>query len=213
MLRVWLARHGETDWNRRRRLQGRLNVPLNSTGWAQASQLAKRLATVEIDAIYTSCLGRSMQTASALQGRATRLPLSGLDERGLGVFEGCVLDGRAPELEDAYRRRSADPEDRLDGGESWVDHGERVWVTFEMLRARHAEGNIVVVGHGGTNRAILRRLLDLGYEQAQRQYRQRNGEVYLIEVPASGKARVWTGFERGEGDQAGCKSSSSARES
>src|SRR5215475_11690790 len=58
-LRIYLARHGETDWNAERRLQGRTDVPLNSTGRQQAAKLAERLKGVRLDAVYTSTLSRS----------------------------------------------------------------------------------------------------------------------------------------------------------
>src|SRR5688572_5903301 len=115
VLRIYVARHGQTEWNAARRLQGGTDVPLNETGRRQAAALADRLAGVRLDRIYSSALQRSRQTAEALQGRAPLEALAGLNEQSLGAFEGLYMDGRDPQREAEYERRSLDPEDRLDG--------------------------------------------------------------------------------------------------
>src|SRR5262249_43487216 len=61
-LRIYLARHGETEWNAERRLQGRTDVPLNSTGRQQAAKLAQHLKGVRLGAVYSSTLNRSLYT-------------------------------------------------------------------------------------------------------------------------------------------------------
>ena len=67
-LRIYLARHGETDWNAARRLQGRTDTALNSTGRQQAAKLAEHLKGVRLDAIYCSTLSRSRETAEIVRG-------------------------------------------------------------------------------------------------------------------------------------------------
>src|SRR6266540_1828092 len=87
-LRIYVARHGQTDWNVERRLQGATDVPLNEAGRRQAADLAARLAGVPLDRIYSSALKRSRETAEALRGRAPIEALAGLNEQSLGAFEG-----------------------------------------------------------------------------------------------------------------------------
>ncbi len=89
---IVLVRHGETDWNRERRLQGQLDVPLNVQGLEQAAQLGKALAGERFDAVYASDLSRAKQTAQALADRvgATVRDDAGLRERHYGQFEGLT---------------------------------------------------------------------------------------------------------------------------
>jgi broad specificity phosphatase PhoE len=190
VLRIYLARHGKTDWNVARRLQGGTDVPLNDSGRRQAVELADRLAGVRLDRIYTSALQRSRQTADALQGRAPVEPLPGLNEQSLGAFEGLYVDGRDPQREAEYRRRSLDPEDRLDGGESLKQHLSRVQAAVQAIRSRHPAGDVLIVGHSGTNGMVLGALLGLTVEQASA-IEQANDELYMVELRPSRPPGVW----------------------
>src|SRR5438093_5554077 len=87
-LRIYLARHGQTDWNREGRTQGGMDIPLNETGRQQARQLKIRLASIRLDAVYSSTLSRSRETAEIVQGGGTVVKLPGLIERRFGKFEG-----------------------------------------------------------------------------------------------------------------------------
>jgi len=89
-----------------------------------------------------------------------------------------------------WRRRSQDPDDSLDDGESLNQHYERVRATVETIRKRHASGNILIVGHGNTNKMVLRALLGLTMEQALG-IQQANDELYLIEIVAGVSPRLF----------------------
>src|SRR5262245_28683742 len=79
-LRIYLARHGETDWNAELRLQGTSDIPLNSKGRQQAAKLAERLKGIHLDAVYCSTLSRSRETATIVRGGAPMKSLAGLNE-------------------------------------------------------------------------------------------------------------------------------------
>ena len=152
-LRIYLARHGQTDWNLEGRTQGGTNIPLNATGRQQAEDLKTRLTGVQLEAVYSSTLRRSSDTAEIVHGQAPVTSLPGLGERRFGKFEGRLTsdpqDG--PELQ----RRQWSPDDSLDGGESLNTLRERVRTAIDTIRKEHASGSILIVGHAYTNRMIL----------------------------------------------------------
>lgn len=190
VLRIYVARHGQTDWNLARRLQGGTDVPLNETGRRQAVELADGLAGVRLDRIYSSALQRSRQTADAFNGRAPIEALAGLNEQSLGAFEGLYRDGRDPQRQAEYERRSEDPDDRLDGGESANQHFARVQAAVQGIRQRHPRGSVLIVGHSETNVHVLRALLGLTREQAAATD-QANDELYLVEIHGSKRPALW----------------------
>jgi probable phosphoglycerate mutase len=186
-LRVYLARHGQTDGNLNRRAQGWTDTPLNETGRKQAALLAERLAGVQLDAIYSSTLSRSRETAQAVAaGRkvgVTSLP--GLREVGLGRFEDLALDD--PKLKERPRGEERGPDD----GESPNQVAARVNAAIESIRKAHASGTVLIVGHAGANGYVLRALLQMTAQQMGQVGVQDNDELYMIELPAGLKPRVF----------------------
>lgn len=189
-LRIYVARHGQTDWNKAGRLQGQTDVPLNETGRAQARELAARMAGVPLDAIYTSALQRTRQTAEALQGAAPAVALPGLNEQALGAFEGVSREERDQKRREEFDRREENPDDTLDGGESSNQHFARVKAALQTIREKHPRGNVLIVAHGGTNVMILRLLLGLDRDQSSL-IEQANDEIYMVEVRPSQRPVLW----------------------
>ena len=191
MLRIYLARHGETDWNAERRLQGDTDTALNSTGLKQAAKLAERLKGIRLDAVYSSTLSRSRDTAAIVRGDIPLKSLAGLSERRIGKFVGKKLDKISdPATALEYPKRSRDPDDELDGGESLNQFYERVRTTIEFIRSQHSSGAILIVAHAITNQMILRAIFNLTLQQAI-SIRQANDELYLIEIDAGNAPRLW----------------------
>ena len=190
VLRIYVARHGQTDWNKAGRLQGQTDVPLNETGRAQARELAARMAGVPLDAIYTSALQRTRQTAEALAGVAPTIALSGLNEQALGAFEGVSREERDRKRREEFDRREEGPDDTLDGGESLNQHLARVEAALRTIRGKHPRGNVLIVAHGGTNVMILRVLLGLDRDQSSL-IEQANDEIYMVEVRPSQRPLLW----------------------
>jgi len=103
---MYLARHGETEWNAIGRLQGHTDIPLNARGRAQARDLAHAVKHVGIASVITSDLSRAAQTG-AIVAEVLRLPapriVPELRERAFGVFEGLTRDECMARYPDAWR--------------------------------------------------------------------------------------------------------------
>ena len=184
-LRLYIARHGETDWNVLHRLQGWTDRPLNETGRRQAVELADTLKGIRLDAIYSSTLSRSRDTARTVAGSTmTVKSLDGLRERNYGHYQGG--SDTAPE----YLRRSNDWADRLDDGESLNQLLARSRESLTQIRREHRSGNVLIVAHRITNQMLLRALLDLTPDQTVKIV-QDNDEVYLVELDPGTKPRLW----------------------
>jgi probable phosphoglycerate mutase len=155
VLELYVVRHGETDWNKQRRLQGSVDIALNETGLAQARTLAEKLATTQFDHLYVSALKRAQQTADAFPQALPRTVLEDLNERRLGEFEGAQLHSMDAKALAAYQARKFDWDDMLTTGESLRMHQARVRRAIQAIRDKHAQGRVLVVAHGATNALIL----------------------------------------------------------
>jgi broad specificity phosphatase PhoE len=154
---IYLARHGETNWNRDGRWQGWSDVPLNETGEAQALLLAERLRESGIARVVASDLSRARQTAEIV---ARTLALSPVDvdpdlrERGFGVFEGLTreeCEARHPDHWSSYRADSTLPP----GAEPYDIVTERMCRALRRAAAAEVE-TVLVVTHGSALRAFVR---------------------------------------------------------
>ena len=141
--------------------------------------------------MYSSTLSRSRETAEIVRGDIPLKSLAGLSERRVGKFEGKKLDKISdPATALEYPKRSRDPDDELDGGESLNQFYERVRTTIEFIRSQHSSGAILIVAHAITNQMILRAIFNLTLQQAI-SIRQANDELYLIELDAGNAPRLW----------------------
>jgi broad specificity phosphatase PhoE len=183
-LRIYVARHGESQSNVAGTLTGWTDSPLTARGHQQASELATTLMGVTLDAVYSSTLSRSRDTA-AVVSRARRVQaLDGLKDRNWGRFTGGPTN--APEF---LRRRAID-EDSLEGGESRAMFYQRVRASVTDIRRQHPSGNVLIVGHGATTQQILRVLLDLTAAQAET-IAQANDEIYALDFIEGRPPLLW----------------------
>ena len=153
MLDLWLIRHGETDWNRERRIQGQTDVPLNRLGIEQAKRLAERLTSQHFNAVYASDSQRAYDTAKIALGERNICIDRRLREIHFGRLEGKTHAEFTNAERRSHEAHRADPYTvALPGGESWTDLQTRVRA---WLSALPSEGRIVAFSHGGTIRASL----------------------------------------------------------
>lgn len=164
MTRICLIRHGETDWNAARRLQGHVDTPLNAVGQGQALATAALLAGQGFQALYTSDLLRARQTAAAAAAACALTPQAEprLRERHYGLFQGLTYDQAAVKHPEDYRRLH---ERELHfsppgAGESLRAFAIRIQGILEDLASRHPGASILLVTHGG--------VLDIAHRLASR---------------------------------------------
>jgi probable phosphoglycerate mutase len=157
--RLCLIRHGETDWNAQRRVQGQIDIPLNAAGFAQAAAAARALSKEVFAAIYSSDLLRARQTAEPA-ARARGLPLhtdASLRERHFGILqELTVEEAQANYAYVSQRHATRDPHYDLDGGESLSAFARRTLDGLNVLASRHPGETILIVTHGGVLDIIYR---------------------------------------------------------
>ncbi len=195
-LRLYLVRHGVTDWNQDLRMQGHSDVPLNEEGRAQASRIAARLYALEspIDAVWSSDLSRARETAEAIAAPfglpLTITPL--LREIMLGEWEGMnQADIEARGEADLLRKyRSSPAGARPPGGETLEHAWERMMRARAEILAAHPRGHIAVVGHGGTLRALLCAALDAPVASMLR-FSLANTSLSVIEQTGTPENFLW----------------------
>ena len=153
-----LARHGETVFNVQGRWQGQSDSPLTERGLAQARELGRALSTDTIAAVYSSDLGRAMQTArevAAPHGLVVR-PEVRLREIETGGFTGkgaAEIDAEYPGQRAQWAATPAVM--RLPGGETLMEAQARALAFFAETMPRHIDQTIVVISHGGIGQSIL----------------------------------------------------------
>jgi len=155
---IIVVRHGQTQWNVEGRWQGTLDSPLTELGRKQALDAAKIVAEYRLDAVYSSPVGRAVETARIILSSSNLpiIPVEALRERDHGVYEGL----NAAEIEERYpgtryrdcgvsRETWAPPE-----GESMAEVRERVRQFLLDLASRHSGQTVLLVTHSGVVRAV-----------------------------------------------------------
>jgi len=157
-MKLFITRHGTTQWNMARRLQGWGDSNLTKEGIERAIKLGERLVDINFDKIYSSPQNRAFETAKLIRGTKD-IEIEkhdGLRELGFGTWEGMELseiENKYPNEYFTYRNK---PElyAPIDGGESFKDLFERVKLFLDDIKSVEAD-NILIVTHGVTIKAII----------------------------------------------------------
>lgn len=156
--RLWLVRHGESDWNARGLVQGHRDEPvLTARGTEQARRCAAALAHEPVRALYSSDLRRARQTAAAV-AEALDLPViedPRLRERLLGAAEGRPSADLGPAASGIEGERVVDADAAPAGGESVRAFYARVAGVAEEVLSGSGPGDVALVCHGGVVRVLL----------------------------------------------------------
>jgi len=194
---ILLIRHGETAWNAERRLQGHLDIPLNTEGERQATLLAAALDSEAVDLVVSSDLMRARQTAQAVAGRKGLVLQQdpALRERCYGGFEGLLyseIEQRFPREFAAWQARDVDarlPEGR-NQAETFRDFYARATGAILRLAAAHPGRTLALVAHGGVLECAYRLARGLPLE-TPRDFKVFNASINRFRYrPASGRLEL-----------------------
>lgn len=159
MVTIYLTRHGQTEWNLEKRLQGRGNSPLTAFGIERARELSTRIDEMKIDTIYTSPIERAYKTAEILKGNK-EIPLisdNGLMEMNFGDFEGQIMEEimESNPNWDMHLIMQGNIEMRAPNGETLKEVRERVRETIDKIILESDNKTILIVAHGITLKALM----------------------------------------------------------
>jgi probable phosphoglycerate mutase len=174
MTEILLIRHGETDWNVEKRLQGHLDIALNAEGRRQAEALGRALLREPLNAIICSDLQRATETAQAIaapRGMTVHIEPA-LRERCYGALEGLRyvdINERYPEAYAAWCERDLDA--RYPAGhnnaETLTEFSQRAIAAVNQLARTFKHKRIVIVTHGGVLECIYRHAKDVTLSTAR----------------------------------------------
>ncbi len=184
-MRIFLIRHGETDWNVLKRIQGSTDKALNQQGVLQAQTLAQGLVSQKyrIEKVYTSRLKRAKVTAEIV---SDELQLacevkSGLEEMNLGSWEGKTWkEVRAYNQEDYQAWRDNVRYARPPMGESYQEVLDRFVPALQEIASSH-DGDVLVVTHSANIMTLLSYMNQTKFEDMNRNFPVRNAEMVEIE--------------------------------
>ena len=157
--RFCLIRHGETDWNGEKRIQGQIDIDLNAVGEAQGRALRPGLAEHAFAAIYSSDLLRAWRTAQiATAGLGTAVsPAPTLRERHFGVLQGTTSREASLQHPEVHRHHQArTPDHDYETGESLIVFAARVTAGLQGMAERHPGQNVLAFTHGGVLDVVYR---------------------------------------------------------
>lgn len=182
---LYLVRHGETDWNTAKRVQGKTDIPLNENGIRQAEQLAARLEedNLKFNRIYTSRFQRAKRTAEIVAEKmgACVVVIDGLEEINLGKWEGLTWEQAKEQYPREFgvwfqsRRETRPPE-----GESYQDVLDRLIPALKRV-LEEEPGDALVVTHSGNIMGLMSLIHGKPFEDMAKNYRMGNTEIQSLD--------------------------------
>lgn len=171
-MNIYLIRHGETDWNKQLRIQGREDIELNENGILQADKCGQAFKDVPIDLVVSSPLKRARKTAeiiAAYVGIKDIFTEDDLVERDFGTLSGLTLDEM-----DKLRKEGKDGE-----AEKFEDLSRRVKLVLDKYSKLEKYKNIIMVSHGAAINSLLAVLSN--YAIGTHKTRLKNACINIIE--------------------------------
>lgn len=180
---LYLLRHGQTDWNKQRRLQGKTDIPLNETGREQAAFAGEKYADLSIDECFVSPLGRAVETAGIFLGNRD-VPIYSderLSEMGFGRYEGYQQTDGVP-VPAVYNFLFHPESFVAEEGMESIDEmylRTRAFLLEQIYPRIMDNRNILVVGHGAMCLGIINQIYNIPKGMFWKEL-MKNCEVYNI---------------------------------
>jgi broad specificity phosphatase PhoE len=156
--KIYLTRHGETEWNLVHRMQGSEDSPLTPRGLRQAEWLRRGMHPVPLDAIYSSPSPRAVRTAELVRGERS-IPLETSEafmEMDFGLWEGCLHSEVAPRYPEQWDNFWKDPEKfELEGSETYGQVRTRALHKLQEILERHEGQSVLIVTHTITIKLLM----------------------------------------------------------
>ena len=160
-MKIYFVRHGETEWNKQKRIQGRVDIPLDEFGRMLARKTATGLAEIPFDVCYSSPLSRAKETATIiLEGRD--IPIIEDDriiEMAFGEYEGKCCSKSRWNLPEEFHRFFDEPENYVPapGGENFAEVKKRTGEFLQELfqKEQYQKSNVLISTHGAALAGML----------------------------------------------------------
>ena len=181
---IYLVRHGQTNWNILGKTQGHGNSDLTEKGIDQAKNLADAMVKYPIDYIYSSDLGRAVQTAEIIADKFDKevIATPSLREMGFGEWEGLLIKEIQEKYGDVYKTWRNEPHlAEIPGGETLHIIKERTDKFLKELNEKYDGKHIVLVTHSLCARIMLLSFLDSDVKNIYR-INQANTALNIIEL-------------------------------
>ena len=164
MVNIILVRHGETDWNTEQVFRGRIDIPLNQVGLAQAEAVGRSLKGRDIDALYSSPLKRAFETAHMLAKDSNLEVVSeeGFIDINFGLWQGISHQKVKEDFKDLYARWIREPHKvAFPEGESLEEVKTRAQKALNTIIKNNPGRTVTIVSHRVVNKVLLCTVLDL----------------------------------------------------
>lgn len=165
MTKIYLIRHGQSQWNILSKVQGQKDASLTDLGKEQARKLGKRLIDENIDIIYSSDLSRALETAKIISSIIDKpiIESKEIREINFGLWEGLTMEEIQNKYKEEYLTWMKEPEKFiLEGAETLEALKNRVMKFVEKIIIENKDKNIALVSHSASLKVIILNLLGIG---------------------------------------------------
>lgn len=184
-MKLIIVRHGETEENVKRIIQGQTHGTLSKKGQEQARKVGEHLKNEKIDVIYVSDLKRTIDTAAEIIKHHPDIEViyePRIRERNLGIFEGKHFT----KLHEHVKNSGIDYfEFKPEKGESIPEANNRIIEFYNEIIEKHSGGTVLIVSHGGTIAALLLHILKKTRKD-YKEYHPKNTAITVIEINENG---------------------------